>query len=1228
MNSNPVPEEKNTKNDNILSPKRPVNTAGKREIDELPDWQSTADALPYMVMFMDTDFNIIAINKAALKFLNLKMENTIGRNYFEMMYGDAMPPEECPVAIYKKTGKPADAELLLPDKKIWVRVTTRPFLNKNKEVIALIHTIRDINTMKQAAEHMRIFHDFWHALNETSNIKEVLSMCLNLSIELSGMDSGGIYVIDRKTGDVKLIAHQGLSSRFIDKTSYYNADSPNAKLVMAGKPVYTDSDTINISLDGMLQREGLKCIAILPVKYQGRIIGCLNLASHKVDFITEDAHRAIESTLSHIRGSILRLLAEEAAIYSQESYRLLIQNANEAIIIAQDGVVKLANPTSLKLTGYTEEELLFKPFFNIIHPDDQQFAYKKYLDRMANPAKPEIFNIRLVTKKGTAKFIELNVVSTKWNDKHAAINLIRDITDIKDAEKRLTESEARYRLMADNIDDVIFTKPAGREGFTFISPSVERMLGYTQEEIMNKPLSEYLTPDSMRHALQLFSQWRQNNPKKNEFIRYEAEHIRKDGARIWAETITRPMFDDKDKLQGLTGVTRNITDRKLMEQALLDSEKQYRTLFENSPVPLWEQDFSEVKKYVDSLFKKGISDLKVYFKKRPDKFQYCIKKINTLNINQATLELIKCKDNEDFVLNIDRLLLKETYNTICDNIISFSRGIYSIHEKTKQRTMDGRIITIEIMINIMPGFEKDWSRILVSLIDITERQKAEEALKESERKFRNLFEKANEAITYMSISGEIIEANQATADLFGGTIEELKGKHFIDLGYFTGKDIAKYLSVFKNLLTGSKEPISVTITNRKGKQLFLETSAALIKSGNKTSGILLVTRDLTERQKLEEERQQNARLESIGTLAGGIAHDFNNLLTGIMGNIGLAKINHKPNEDIFQMLDEAEKASIRAKNLTQQLLTFARGGQPVKKPIDIGKILEEATGFALRGSNIKPKLDIPDNLWTIDADEGQIVQVITNLAINGHESMPEGGIINVGARNIIISKKDNLPLNNGKYIEITIADHGTGIKPEHLTRIFEPYFTTKQRGSGLGLATVYSIVKNHSGHITVESAPGKGSTFYVYLPVSEGISQPKIEETEMQYIPGTGKILIMDDNELIRELAPRMLEISGYTVDTATDGEEALNKYKEAMKLKKPFDAVIMDLTIPGGMGGREAIRQLKKIDRKAKVIVSSGYATDPIMANFRKYGFSAVVSKPYSATEMQRVLKDVLSKK
>jgi CheY-like chemotaxis protein len=329
-------------------------------------------------------------------------------------------------------------------------------------------------------------------------------------------------------------------------------------------------------------------------------------------------------------------------------------------------------------------------------------------------------------------------------------------------------------------------------------------------------------------------------------------------------------------------------------------------------------------------------------------------------------------------------------------------------------------------------------------------------------------------------------------------------------------------------------------------------------------------------------------------------------------------------DKLLLRLAEAEKAAMRARDLTQQLLAFSKGGAPVKKITSVKELLSEWVVFALRGSNVKCEFRIPDDLWDAEIDEGQVSQVFHNLAINADQAMPEGGRIYVSGENRVETGGSGSHLVAGNYVKISIRDEGIGVAPEHLQRIFEPYFTTKAAGSGLGLATSYTTIKRHGGHIAVTSEVGVGTIFHVFLPASESRAAPKPLFSNAPKV-GQGKILLMDDESIIRDLGTEMLTRLGYQVATTKDGLEAITLYRKSQDLGDPFDAVIMDLTIPGGMGGKEAIKELLDLDPGIKAVVSSGYCNDPIMGEFKKHGFAGVLAKPYSAKEMSEVLHTII---
>jgi CheY-like chemotaxis protein len=385
-----------------------------------------------------------------------------------------------------------------------------------------------------------------------------------------------------------------------------------------------------------------------------------------------------------------------------------------------------------------------------------------------------------------------------------------------------------------------------------------------------------------------------------------------------------------------------------------------------------------------------------------------------------------------------------------------------------------------------------------------------------------------------------------------------------------------------------------------------------------------VCEDITARKLAETDLLRAQKLEAVGVLAGGIAHDFNNLLTAILGNISTVKRSLAQDDNIHKRLADAEKASLMARELTRQFLTFSKGGAPIKKTASIGDLIRESAILILRGSDVNCIFSIDGDLWPVQADEGQINQVINNLVINAVEAMPGGGSIHIKAENFPLEPESGLPLKGGDYVKISVKDQGSGIPEDAVEKIFDPYFTTKPTGTGLGLSTSYSIVKNHNGYIGVESRPGLGTVFSIYLPASEdNVVAAKIPDLP---VPGKGRVLVMDDEKIIRTAAGLMLKDLGYSAEFARDGQEAVETYKKAKELKRPFDAVIIDLTVRGGMGGKETIKKLVEIDPGIKAIVSSGYSKDPIMANYSQYGFCGVVEKPYTLNELSHVLHRVIS--
>ncbi|NTV14312.1 MAG: response regulator [Desulfobulbaceae bacterium] len=508
--------------------------------------------------------------------------------------------------------------------------------------------------------------------------------------------------------------------------------------------------------------------------------------------------------------------------------------------------------------------------------------------------------------------------------------------------------------------------------------------------------------------------------------------------------------------------------------------------------------------------------------------------------------------------------------------------------------------------------------------EMGERLGAEQALRESEELYRSLVENIDLGVVLINREHEIVMANSATGQPFNKKPAELAGRKCYRefekreqvCAHCPGVRAMQELQVCETDVEAAR-PDGVTVVMR------IRAFPVRDRDGRAT-GFIEVTEDITERRKLEEELRRAKHLESIGTLAGGIAHDFNNLLAGILGNIALARLYIGKPEKSLEKLQICEKAVMRGRDLSQQLLTFAKGGTPIKENVAVAELLREAVTFALSGANVSCAYDLPVDLWPAELDSGQISQVFQNLVANSVQAMPAGGTLEVSACNLLVTDPaEALPA--GRYLKISLRDHGPGIAPEHLDKIFLPFFTTKKKGSGLGLAICYSIVKKHQGRIEVVATDGGGATFQVFLPASE--CQPVLTTDESGRLPeGEGRILVMDDEEVVRESAAEMLSYLGYKVEIAGDGLEALDHYRKAAAAGQGYDVVILDLTVPGGIGGLETLRKLVEYDPGVRAVVSSGYANDAVLADYRQYGFRGLICKPYSLKELGEVVAEVLA--
>lgn len=508
--------------------------------------------------------------------------------------------------------------------------------------------------------------------------------------------------------------------------------------------------------------------------------------------------------------------------------------------------------------------------------------------------------------------------------------------------------------------------------------------------------------------------------------------------------------------------------------------------------------------------------------------------------------------------------------------------------------------------------------------EVEDRKLAEEALRRQEATLRSIFLTVPVGIGSLQ-DWTIVGANDSFYKLTGFGPEELLGQDFGRL-FALQHEYAKVMATIRRTLSREETVIVETRWRRHDHQerdIFLKFAAI---AGAESADLVFAAMDVSDLKKMEEERLRIDKLESLGILAGGIAHDFNNILTVILGNIELVGLELKKPGNCQKWLQEADEACRRAQHLAKQLLTFAKGGMPLKKPVDPVRLVQDVIPLALSGSQSAVEILCDDDIWPIEVDEDQIHQVINNILINADQAMPTGGQITVAVQNCVVTPSLGLPLAEGRYVRLSITDQGVGIGPKDLEKIFDPYFTTKQLGNGLGLTAAYSIVKNHQGHIAVESRLGKGSCFRLYLPVAPVAALPTGPKLATLPIRGQGRILVMDDEASVREVLAHMLIRLGYEPVCVKDGGQALEAYQTAQKNQEKFVAVILDLTVPGGLGGKETMELLQQLDPQVKAIVSSGYGDDPIMARYAEYGFQSVIAKPYKISDLSLVLHKVLA--
>ncbi|MFY9271137.1 MAG: GAF domain-containing protein [Candidatus Manganitrophaceae bacterium] len=811
------------------------------------------------------------------------------------------------------------------------------------------------------------------------------------------------------------------------------------------------------------------------------------------------------------------------------------------------------------------------------------------------------------------------------------LNLRRTLVEFQRAEEALRVSETKKQALLDVLPDLMFQ--IGRDGtFLDFKASKELEPKFPPSLFLGKKMEEVLGPAVAVEGMGYLE--RALETREIQFFEYPLEVK---GKRRYYEARIVPSGKDQ-----VLAIVREVTFRRQAEEKLQESQKYRSSLLETAKklqrADSYEDILSAVLPEIEAIL--GFRSVWIYL----------------LNEDGETVRLLSVQGTASEKISGEVVTLKIAGDLMLEEILSATEPVLVRDARTDPRTNKEIVNAVgcRTLVNI-PLFQKgkrigalgvgtfgeegvrslsqgqiDYFTSMASHVAIAlnrtrsleDRLHAEEALAEEKERLAVTLASIGEGVITTDEKGVVILMNRVAEILTGWSRREAVGHPLAQIFHVVDEESG--VRIIKMEEGFDLTDPAVIIARDGTRRLITQSGAPIRDDEGRIIGVVLVLRDITQKRKMEEDLIRADKIEAVGLLAGGIAHDFNNILTAILGNLSLAQMSINPKDPLSKWVNEAEVATFRARDLAQQLLTFAKGGAPIKKSRAIAPLLEETIPFVLRGSNVNAVFFLTDDLRPVEIDEGQITQVLHNLAINARQAMPEGGTIYISAENHFVSERENdllLPL--GGYVKISIRDFGVGIPKEHLSKVFDPYFTTKQKGSGLGLSTSFSIVKKHGGIMTVDSESGKGATFSVYLPVSLRVAAS--EKKQEMVIQGRGRVLVMDDEEAVRKVAGQILAYLGYEVDAVEDGGAAVARYEEAKRSGRPFDLVLMDLTVPGKMGGKEAIRKLLEIDPNAKVVVSSGYSNDPIMAEYSKYGFKGVITKPYRAADVSKILHDLL---
>ncbi len=1295
----------------------------KRMMDDLRRERDFVDSIfrtaPEIILVLDADGNIESFNPFLETLSGYALEEVKGANWFETFIPDYDHQKIADVLDktiygYNTTGT-INPIKTRDGREIYIEWSNTNLENERGQIIGTLSIGRDITERMQYEQLQKLQRELATALGSISSMSEAFNHLLDTLLKIEGIDCGGVYIVDERTGNLKLAAHKGLTETFVTESGFYTADSPNARLVHAGEPVYAYHPDMAINR-GHLDC-GLLAIAVLPVHFKGEVVACLNVASHTVDEIPQFVRNCLESIAAQIGGVVARVKAEAALRISEEKYRTVVENANEGIVVYQDDERVLFNPKAAELSGYTAEEFIETNPDEMMFPEDVKTMRERLARRLAGEDVPDCYEMRFLQKSGRIIWVLMNAANIEWEGRPAAIYFYSDITERKSIEIAFRESERKYRELFENASEGIVVIQDGRR--VFYNKKAVEIAGLSIEEYNNQRVFDYVHPDDREMVRRNYERRIKDG---NAPSTYEFRSIDGTGQVRW-NSVNGVRIEWEGRPASLIFVS-NITEQKWMQQALRDSESEKSVILDsvNELVAYQDRDLNIIwanRAAAESVGREPIDMVgeqcyKVWNNRadpcpgcpvleviktgnpceremtHPDGKTWIIKGYpvkdeqgRVTSVVEVTWEITEQKKAEQalresenryrtlfngardaiFIADVETGLLIDANKQAEKLLLKPIEEIIGMHqaelhpveaqEKWKAQfkahansmvneamdaeivASDGRIIPAELSASVV---EVGGRKLLQGIFrDVSERKRAEQALRDSEARLASIFRAAPICIGVV-MDRVLRMVNNHMCELLGYSRDELIGKSARML-YNSDEDFErvgreKYTDIEK-YGTGS---IETRWKCKDGSLLHVILSSTPLDPSDLSKGVTFTAQDITDRVLQEEERrrleaqlQHAQKLESLGVLAGGIAHDFNNILVGILGFAELAQLELTPESPAMHSLKQIERSALHAAELTKQMLAYSGKGQFVVEPLNASRLITEMehllAAVVSKKANLKFNLD--NEISSIEGDASQIRQVVLNLVTNASEALEDrSGVITVSTGMMECGPgffagtylKEKLPEGIYTYIEVT--DTGVGMSKETLSKIFDPFFTTKFTGRGLGLAATLGIMRGHAGAIEVNSEPGRGTTFRMLFPVSERTAGETVEETVAKDAwRGEGLILIVDDEESVRAVARLSLEKAGFEVQTASNGVEGLELFKRHMN---EISLVLLDMTMPR-MSGEETFAEMRKINPGVKVLLTSGYNEQDATSRFTGMGLAGFIQKPFRPTALVKKIHTIL---